>query len=63
MIPNGSFLVFNGSINFRLHIHEGLWGPWTATERDLVPFEAQSLVLLFGVHQLKLSLPHFESSL
>ena len=27
--------------NHGFHIHQGLWRPWTATDRDLVPFEPQ----------------------
>ena len=33
--------VINQSINHGLHIHQGLWRPWTTTDHDLVPFEPQ----------------------
>ena len=36
-----SLQVFNQSINHGFHINQGLWRPWTATDRDLVPFEPQ----------------------
>ena len=29
------------SINHGFHIHRGLWGPWTVTDRDFVTFESQ----------------------
>ena len=34
-------MCINQSIKHRFHIHQGLWRPWTATDRDLVPFEPQ----------------------
>ena len=34
-------VLINQSVNHGFHIHQGLWRPWTATDRDLVPFEPQ----------------------